>query len=245
VFDGIANRTDQLPTTTKTHTDTRGEENITAQQTRQKEQEYGGDYIPLPDLIAEQNPEEGQANPVAKEPWQHMLLGVPQSGLISNPNLPKRSIASTSLFIVIAFALLLLGQFTFFNRDHLNRHFPLRGIITDICEFIGCSTEPLRDINRIEIVNRNVLAHPSILEALMITATFVNIAPFPQPYPIMQISLTNLQGKVIAARRFSPQEYLSGTQSSTKLMPPGQPVIASTEVLDPGHGVVAFEFKFY
>jgi predicted Zn finger-like uncharacterized protein len=245
VFDGTDNRSDQLLSTTKTHIDARREEHITAQQTRKEEQEYGVDHIPLPDLIAEQDPEEHQANPASEEPWQQILLGIPQSGSITNPNPPKRSLASASLFIVITLALLLLGQFTFFNRDHLNRHFPLRGVISDICNFIGCATEPVRDINRIEITNRNVSAHPSIPEALMIRATFANIAPFPQPYPILQISLTNLQGKVIAARRFSPQDYLSGTQTSTKLMPPGQPVNASIEVLDPGNGVVAFEFQFY
>lgn len=248
VFHGPDNRADKLSSTTKTQTDTGRQGYITAQQTGQEEQEKEVEHIPLPNLIAEQGPEERQRDPIEEEGrWQQILLGIPQPGptAVPDPKPLKPSLATASFFTLITLVLLLLGQFTFFNRDHLNWPIPMRGIFTDLCDFIGCTTEPVRDIDRIEILNRNVLAHPSIPKALMITATFANIAPFPQPYPNLQISLTNLQGKLIAARRFSPQDYISGTQKFLKLMPPGQPVNASIEVLDPGNGAVAFEFQFY
>ncbi|MEN8128721.1 MAG: DUF3426 domain-containing protein [Pseudomonadota bacterium] len=203
--------------------------------------------IPIPNLIAEQGPEYDLKEPVAEHFLQHELPGISQAPTTEHSrHTVAKLLATTAAVIIILFlALLLTAQIALFHKDRLSRQPILAETINRFCEVFGCVNEPVRDLERIEIINRNVISHPTIPNALKISATFANIAPFPQPHPLIQVSLTDLQGKVIATRRFVPREYLNATDDSKDLMPPGHPVTASVEVADPGGGAVAFEFDFY
>ena len=77
----------------------------------------------------------------------------------------------------------------------------------------------------------------------MINGTIANNASYPQPLPVLELSLNNLRGKQVALRRFAPIEYLS---QSTLIdsMPPGVPISFRLEVVDPGQNALAYEFEF-
>lgn len=134
--------------------------------------------------------------------------------------------------------LALLGQYVWYAREDPARH----PYLAALCEQLGCEAPISRDPDRIEVVERSVESHPTAPGALLITATLVNGASFAQPYPLMQVALTDLQGNVTALRRFEPEEYLA---AATTLMAPGEPVDVSLEVADPGRNTVAFEFEFF
>ena len=141
----------------------------------------------------------------------------------------------------IALALFFLGQITYWqNIDILPRSW-----VNTFCQPFGCGDENKQDLAAIRILNRNIYTHPNVEKALMITTSFVNQAEHAQPYPLLQISLLDTQGQLIAVRRFSPKDYLVNKSLLDKLMQPNQPVGARLEVQDPGNNVIAYEFEFY
>lgn len=204
------------------------------------------DDIPIPKLIPESS--EGAHRPLPPA-TQTITLAIEgkkhETNLDSKTrNYPPLSTVSLGLGC-IALVFLLLAQFFYFHSDRVHNQPFLAGITKAVCDTVGCEIQPTRDINRIEIINRNVFSHPTVTNALMITATFANVAPFPQPYPVLQVSLTDLQGSIVAARRFLPQEYLSNPDESATLMKPGVPIDVNVEVQDPQNGALAFEFAFF
>ena len=146
---------------------------------------------------------------------------------------------------VIGVLLLMLGvQWLYFNRTSLAAQNDWRPGLELFCSFLRCDL-PLRvDLSRIELVNRDVRKHPRVAGALLINATLVNRADFPQPYPILEVTFSNPSGTSVAARRFHPDEYL-GDQADIKAgMPVNTALQVRLEIEDPGEDAVSFQFDF-
>lgn len=141
----------------------------------------------------------------------------------------------------IALAIFFLGQISYWqNVDVLPRTW-----VNGFCKTFGCGENNQADLSAIKILNRNIYSHPNIKNALMITTTFVNQQPSAQAYPLLEITLLDTHGQVVAVRRFSPKDYLVNKSLADTLMPPNQPIGARLEVLDPGNKVIAYEFEFF
>ncbi len=141
--------------------------------------------------------------------------------------------------------LLLLGQYIWSARDYLAQHYPeTRPLLSRMCEQLDCRLALRRDPSRLQITNRDVRTHPTAKEALLINATFVNRAPFRQPYPLIELKLSNLRGREIGRRTFLPREYLAGEPDIEAGIPPEGQVYLVLEVMDPGRQAVNFEFDF-
>lgn len=139
---------------------------------------------------------------------------------------------------------ILVGQLVWFNRDTVALDPRWRPWLQQMCDTAGCKLPPLRDPHAIEMVDRNVQSHPHYQGALLITATLVNQATFAQPYPQVELAMTNLDQKRVASRRFLPAEYLDNGLPRG-LIPPGASVRLKLEIADPGQEAVGFEFAFY
>ena len=113
-----------------------------------------------------------------------------------------------------------------------------------ICEWIACTLETPRAVNKIEVLNRSIYTHPTESQALMVTLTIINRAQFSQPYPIIQLRFLNLAGDVIAARQFSANHYLDGKLFPNGLMTSSTPLSIQLEVHDVGEEVVSYDFDF-
>jgi predicted Zn finger-like uncharacterized protein len=146
---------------------------------------------------------------------------------------------------IIGALLLLLGvQWLYFNRTSLAAQADWRPGLESLCSLLRCEL-PLRvDLSRIELVNRDVRKHPRVAGALLINATLVNHADFPQPYPILEVSFSNASGTPVAARRFSPGEYLSDQADIKAGMPVDTALQVMLEIEDPGEDAVSFQFEF-
>src|SRR5690606_8529135 len=83
----------------------------------------------------------------------------------------------------------------------------------------------------------------SLPNALLVTATIQNDAPWPQAWPLLELTLSDLDGNPVALRRFTAAEYLGGPPEAPTLAP-GQSALARLEIADPGNRAVAFNFEF-
>ena len=145
---------------------------------------------------------------------------------------------------ILALLFLLIAQYGYFMRNSLAGYPPLRPWLEKLCAAAHCTIPPLRDVAKITLLNRDVRSHPTVKGALLITATLVNRAAFTQPFPILQISFSDLAGKVIALRRFRPAEYLGKDADLQHGMPPGKRIHIVMAVVDPGRQAVTFRFDF-
>lgn len=160
---------------------------------------------------------------------------------------PRRSLGKTLLMSLLI--LLLLGglgfQVVLFRNVALAQMYPkLIPVLTQVCNRIPCRYSGKVDVSQIKLINRDVRSDPKHPNALLISATFVDQAPFDQPYPIIKITLYDLGGNVVASRRFTPKEYLQKMYNRFLLMESGTPVHVTLAVLDPGKDAINFEFSF-
>ncbi|GEM_PF-1831142 len=144
-----------------------------------------------------------------------------------------------SLLLIITLGL----QLVYLNRHGLIKHEAWRPVLEQLCHYTSCTLPAQRDLTALAILERDIRSHEHYQGALTIHATVQNLAPFAQPYPIIEITMRGLDGKVVATRRFHPQEYISADPA--KLFPPKAIVQLSLDIVDPDTTAVGFEFTFH
>ena len=147
---------------------------------------------------------------------------------------------------VLFLAATLLIEYTWFNRDQLNQIPQMQVWADKLCQRFECKNITMRNPKKIELIARNVYSHPNEKNALIVNITMKNNANFAQPYPIMQISFSDVRGGNVAARRFLPAEYLPAEiqQSDLQLLEPDTNMTFTMEIQDPGKQAMTYEFDF-
>ena len=147
--------------------------------------------------------------------------------------------------LVLLAAAALAGQYIAYHFDELARQDQYRPFFQQLCPQIGCSVPSKVDIDRIKSSNLVVRSHPEFAGALVVDAILYNRAPFSQPYPLLELRFADLNGKMIASRRFKPGEYLSGDLAGKAEMPPQTPIHIALDILDPGPKAVNYSLSFH
>ncbi len=193
---------------------------------------------PVPDEAAESAPPastEAQDEPSAPTEGP----SAPPPGWPAPPR-ASRFWPAASLVLVAG----LVAQIVFLAPPAMAGHESLRPVARVLCRLSGCEVPPRQALDRLRLASRDVRAHPSVPGALIISATLVNEAEFSQPYPVLEISLGDLQGNQVALRRFAPPTYVPESVDVARGMAPDSRVQVSLEVVDPGEEAVAFRFAF-
>ena len=156
------------------------------------------------------------------------------------------AVRQTGLWLVAVIGLLALAfQYLWFAPEDLSRRFPQLGPqVRSFCLQAGCLQHAERAPQLIRVLSRDVRAHPRYEGALLVTATFSNAAGWAQPFPGLRFSLYDVNGRTIAARTFTPVQYLAGVLPADAPLPPGQAVQVALEMLAPEEAAVSFEFTF-
>lgn len=115
---------------------------------------------------------------------------------------------------------------------------------TNACKWIKCTTTTPTALDKIEILNRDIISHPEAENSLLVTMTMISRAEFSQPYPMIELRLFDVVGDIIAARRFAPHEYLPIEGIAKDKFPPITPVSIQINLVDPGEKVVGYELNF-
>jgi predicted Zn finger-like uncharacterized protein len=148
---------------------------------------------------------------------------------------------------LLACTLLLLGlgaQLAWALRDSLITDSTVGPLLQQACAALQCKLPPVRDVDKLRLLARDVQTHPTVPGALLISATLRNDAAYTQPWPVVVIRLSDGNGKVIAMRRLNPYEYLDDTDALRRGLAPGASTALVFEVEDPSHQAVAFDLGF-
>ena len=142
-----------------------------------------------------------------------------------------------ALLLVLALA----AQVGWLLRAALVRNAVTRPWLLDVCRVLAVPPPQVRAPALLRLDARDIRRHPDVPDALLISATLHNTAPWTQPYPQLEVRLSDLAGHAVAARVFAPTAYLPDAALAARGLPPGARAAISIEIRDPGRQAVAFE----
>jgi predicted Zn finger-like uncharacterized protein len=155
---------------------------------------------------------------------------------------PSSWLLRSGLFaIVIAIA---GGLYGYRDRDKLLNNSVLRPLLSSVCGLLSCELPNQIDLEALRAVDRSVVLHPTVAKALIIKFGIINQASFSQPYPVLEIRLTDRAGRLVVINRFLPSEYSRGWQEGD-VLDMGKRLDVGLAVEDPGRTAMSFELDFY
>lgn len=149
------------------------------------------------------------------------------------------------MLLVLIAAAGLAAQYIAYQFDDLARQDAYRPWFQQLCPTLGCTVPSRVDIAHIKSSNLVVRSHPEFAGALVVDAIIYNRATFSQPFPLLELRFADLNGNLIASRRFKPAEYLSGELAGVSEMPSQTPIHISLDILDPGNKAVNYSLSFH
>ncbi|MDY7530665.1 DUF3426 domain-containing protein [Pseudomonas sp. Bout1] len=147
--------------------------------------------------------------------------------------------------LVLLAAAGLAGQYIAYQFDDLARQDAYRPWFQELCPKLGCTVPSRVDIAHIKSSNLVVRSHPEFAGALVVDAIIYNRATFSQPFPLLELRFADMNGSMIASRRFKPAEYLSGELAGQTEMPSQTPIHIALDILDPGNKAVNYSLSFH
>ena len=103
---------------------------------------------------------------------------------------------------------------------------------------------PLRNLDQIQLLSRDMRSHPTRPNALSLSLTIVNHAPRSQAFPVLEVILLDSSGQALISRLFKPDEYLADDADIETGMTPEAYLHINLDLADPGRQAVGFELHF-
>ena len=179
---------------------------------------------------------------VAPVPPKHSVRNAPSfvRGVQSTPAGPRER----WLPAVAAMLALVLGlQCVLADRARLAAEPQWRPVLSVLCKTLFCDLPPWREPAAFTLLQRDVRQHPGIPGALRVSATFRNDARWPQPWPQLRLTLSDVNGRPAGERSFSVNEYLGGPPGQAELAN-GESATIAMDILEPAARIVAYDFSF-
>jgi predicted Zn finger-like uncharacterized protein len=157
-------------------------------------------------------------------------------------NTQPESPFKTALMILILLLCATLSalQYLWFERAKLNAHPSLRPLYILLCSQIDCDLSAKEGLALLTIEQTLVRDHPRYSNALEVTLKINNQSTLYQPYPAVELSLKDLQGRLISRRTFDPNEYLELGINPERLSPK-LPVQIQLTLTKPDEAIASFE----
>lgn len=117
-----------------------------------------------------------------------------------------------------------------------------------VARWLGSAAQPdvgLDPNQAIQIVSRDLHPHPSLDDAVVISANLRNQADTAVPYPIIEVRFFDASQQVLGVRRLTPEEYLRDGDALERGLPTGVvlPVLLEL-VVDTGEPA-GFQMRFH
>ena len=169
----------------------------------------------------------------------------PEHDVAPPPLVQRRPVRTRAVYWVLGCILLILllaGQaLIFYGYDFARQAPSLQPMIETLCVPLPCRKLPPIDMRHMDLVETQVAPHPRYDKALRIKATLVNRADTVQPYPLLEVSLIDSQGQLVARRAYRPREYLSKPEAIQQGLPPQVAVSVQLDITSPGAQASGYE----
>ncbi len=152
--------------------------------------------------------------------------------------------AATLAVIALLLTLIASGVFFWIRMPQLSQDPRFRNHYEMVCNLLGCRLPDYLNPARVEISNLVVRSHPQLENTLELTAVFRNAAQFPQPFPTIELTFSDLSNRSLMIFEFLPDEYLPQALRGMQLMPVNAPVQITLDLADPGSNAVNYQMTF-
>lgn len=142
-------------------------------------------------------------------------------------------------------ALLLLGlglQLAWQYRQQLLADYPF---LAPVCEHLPCFDPVTHEPDRFRVMQRAIRPAANQPGALTLDAAIRNDAHAAQALPDIQLSLVDIEGKVLIRRSLSPRDYLFPPPEPGTLVAPGEVITIVVDFKDPGSRATGFLIDFH
>jgi hypothetical protein len=146
-------------------------------------------------------------------------------------------LAISGLTVLLALQMLLA------DRTQLAADARWRPVVAVVCAALGCELPPWHEPAAFTLVDRDVRSDPRQPGVLHVSARFRNDARWPQAWPSVLLTLSDVDGRVAGARLLAPREY-AATGDTRKSIASGQIAVIAMDVVEPAPDIVAFTFDF-
>ena len=125
-----------------------------------------------------------------------------------------------SVVAALALIMVLAGQMAHHFRAELAVTAPsLRPLLESACALLDCDIPLPRHVELVSIEASDLQSDPGNGGALVLAATLKNRAAYAQAWPLLEITLTDVQDNAVLRRVLQPADYLPG-QADPTLFPP-------------------------
>lgn len=146
----------------------------------------------------------------------------------------------------LVLALLLAGQGAWFKRDWLAAHYPrTRPALEMLCSVLQCRIALPADAERIRLESSDLQTDPDHANTVILTASLRNLAPYPQAYPNLELTLTDANNQPLARRQFAPKDYLPRQANIESGMPSNEEVAIRLPLELVGLNAVGYKLFVY
>lgn len=154
---------------------------------------------------------------------------------------PRRDWRAFAAIGVLLLALAL--QLVLAQRQELAADARWRPLVGALCGVLRCSLPPWHEPTAYTMLGRNVQPSPGAAGVLRVNASFRNDARWPQRWPTLLLTLSDVDGREVGQRAFAPSDYRRDHKPSDELAP-GQSASVQLDVVEPAPRIVAFTFDF-
>lgn len=145
---------------------------------------------------------------------------------------------------LVALTLLLLLQIVLADRANLAASARTRPLVSGLCALLRCSIPAWHEPSAYTMLSRDIRQIPGHAGALQVQASFRNDARWAQAWPVLRLSLSDADGRVIGRRTLHPADYLASDSDPQARLEPGQSAQVSFRLREPATATVAFSFEF-
>ena len=174
---------------------------------------------------------------VSTDPQTSRANGINLNGALAPRTVPLSrllwSVAALGLLVVLGW------QVKYAYTEKYAQHQEYGPFLTAGCELFNCALPARTDSSRLTLTHTRIDLHPFAPGAIRITVKLVNEAVFAQPYPDLQVTLTDWNGRVVGRRTFPPGRYFAEGQPET--LGSGELGVMLFDIARPHEKAVGFE----
>ena len=168
----------------------------------------------------------------------------------TSPGFARRSVAPApstrtarwqwAVLLLLLFALPL--QLLLADRARLAANAGWRPLLVSLCGLLRCDLPPWHEPQAFSMIERDVQPVAGMAGVLQVRATVRTDARWAQPWPRVQLSLADADGRVLGMRDFEPREYLG--RAPAGLLDTGQSAQVAFRIRETATPAAAFQFEF-
>lgn len=146
----------------------------------------------------------------------------------------------------LVLALVLAGQAAYFKRDWLAANYPAaKPALETLCSVLQCRVSLLADAERIKLEASDLQTDPDHANTVILTASLRNLAPYPQAYPYLELTLTDANNQPLARRQLAPKDYLPKQTNIESGMPSNEELAIKLPLELVGLNAVGYKLLVY